>query len=99
MKREAKELITAIATKYNFDATKISQIINVNPKGLNIKVDDDFVRQLPEGQDMILEFSKVDAPPIKGEWDESVDSIFSGDELAGVQDVIQCKDYLLKLIF
>ena len=99
MKREAKELITTIAAKFNIDPTKIYQMINVNQKGLNIKIDDDVVRELPEGQDMILEFSRITTPPIRCEWDEDVDGISSSEELPGVQGVTQSEGYLLKLIF
>jgi hypothetical protein len=98
IKREAKELITTIATKYNFEPTKISRVVDVNQKGLNIKVDDDVVRELPEGQDMILEFSRIKAPPVRREWDEGVDRICISSrwELTGVQGVIQSGDYLLR---
>jgi hypothetical protein len=95
MKREAKELISTIATKYNFEPAKIFQIINVNQNGLNIKADDDVVREVPGCQGMILEFSRITAPPVRGEWDEGVDGISS----SGVEGVIQSEGYLLKLIF
>lgn len=65
MKRKAKELITSIAAKYNFEPTQVLQMINVNQKGLNIIVDDDFIRELPESQDVILEFSRTTATPVK----------------------------------
>ncbi|KAK0105976.1 hypothetical protein ONS95_004485 [Cadophora gregata] len=70
-KREVKELLISIAAKYNFEPTQILQMISVNQKGFNIKVDDDFVRELPEGQDMILEFSRITAP---------VDAVLDGEQ-------------------
>jgi hypothetical protein len=44
---------------------------------------------------MILEFSRITAPPVRGECDEAVDGIPS----SGVLGVIQSEGYLLKLIF
>jgi hypothetical protein len=44
---------------------------------------------------MILEFSRITAPPVRDEWDKAVDSISS----SGVVGVIQSEGYLLKLIF
>jgi hypothetical protein len=90
MKREAKELITSIAIKYNFEPTRILQMINVNQNGLSIKVDDDVVRELPEGQDMILEFSRIMAP---------IDAVLNGEQGSAVQNVIESECYILKLIF
>jgi hypothetical protein len=90
MKREAKELITSIAMKCNFEPTRILQMINVNQNGLSIKVDDDVVRELPEGQDMILEFSRITAP---------VDAALDGEQGSAVQNVIESEGYILKLIF
>jgi hypothetical protein len=95
VKREAKELITSIAAKCNFEPTQVLQVINVNQNGLKIQVDDDVVREVPEGQVMILEFSRITEPPVRGEWDEAVDGISS----SGVLGVTQSEGYLLKLIF
>jgi hypothetical protein len=99
MKREAKELATCIAAKYNFELAKIVQMINVNQKGLKIKVDDDVVRQLPEGQDMVLEYSRIAVPPVKREWDEADNPNLDSKDVSAVQNAIQYEGYILKLIF
>jgi hypothetical protein len=99
MKRDAKELVTSIATKCNIEPTKILQTIHVNKKGLNIIVDDDVVHEFPEGQDMVLEFSSITPLPAKREWDETVDVILDSEEVSKVQNVIQFEAYELKLIF
>lgn len=65
-------------------------MINVNQNGLSIKVDDDVVRELPEGQDMILEFSRITPP---------VDTVLDGERGSAVQNVIESEGYVLKLIF
>ena len=99
MMREAKELLTTISMKYNFEPTKIFQKINVNQKGLNIKDDNDVVRELPEGQDMILEFSRIKAPSVRREQDQGVDGVLAVRSLLGYSVLSNSGDYLLKLIF
>jgi hypothetical protein len=99
MKRDAKELVISIAAKCNFEPAKIVQMINVNQKGLKIKVDDDVVRELPEGQDMILEYSRIAVPPVKHEWDEADNPNLESEDVSAVQNAIQYEGYILKLIF
>lgn len=61
MERTVKDLITSIATKCGVEPKQVIRTLRINPKGLKIMVDDDVVRELPEGQDMIVEFSEVEA--------------------------------------
>ncbi len=61
MERTLQDLITNIAIKCQVDATRIARTLRVNPKGLKIMVDDEVVRELPEGQDMNVEFSMIDS--------------------------------------
>lgn len=60
MERTVKDLINSIAIKCQIDGTRVSRTIRVNPKGLQIMVDDEVVRELPEGQDMAVEFSEIE---------------------------------------
>ena len=60
MERTVKDLITNIAMKCGVDPTHVTQTIRINPKRLKIVVDDEVVRELPEGQDMIVEFAEVE---------------------------------------
>jgi hypothetical protein len=99
MKRDTRELVSSIAAKCNLEPTKILQVIYVNHMGLNIEVDDDVVCELPEGQDMILEFSRITAPLMKHGQDEAMDAIFDSEEVSAVQSVSQSEGYLLKLVF
>jgi hypothetical protein len=96
IKREVKELVASIAAKCNLNPTKILRVIHVNQKGRNIKVDDDIVREIPEGQDMILKFSSITAPP-NCEWNVAVNVVFDSKEVNTVQNGIQ--GYELRLIF
>ena len=61
MERTVKELITSIAMKCGVDPGHVTRTLRVNPRGLKIMVDDEVVRELPEGQDMIVEFTEVNA--------------------------------------
>ena len=60
MERTLKDLIINIAIKCQVDATRVSRTLRVNPKGLKIMIDDEVVRELPEGQDMTVEFSTIE---------------------------------------
>ena len=61
MERTVKALITSIAMKCGVDPTHVTRTLRINPRGLKIMVDDEVVRELPEGQDMIVEFAEVNA--------------------------------------
>ncbi|KAJ5135620.1 uncharacterized protein N7515_004898 [Penicillium bovifimosum] len=58
--RTVQDLVNHISLKYQIDSSTISSVIHVNQKGLRVMVDDDVVRELPEGQDMTIDIS--DAP-------------------------------------
>ena len=47
-----------ISEKHHIDPSRIVRILHVNEAGLRIMVDDDVVRELPEGQDMIADIYK-----------------------------------------
>lgn len=60
MARTAKDLVAGIAAKCEVDPARIQRTIRINPKGLKIMVEDDTVWELPEGQDMTVEFSSIE---------------------------------------
>ena len=60
MERTVEDLVTNIALKCGVDSTQILRTLRVNSKGLKIIVDDEVVRELPEGQDMIIEFTELE---------------------------------------
>jgi hypothetical protein len=51
-----------ISEKNHLDPSRIVRILRVNQNGLRIMVDDDVVRELPEGQDMIVDIYESPAP-------------------------------------
>ena len=61
MERTVKDLITSITVKCGVQPNQITRTLRVNSKGLKIMVDDEVVRELPEGQDMIVEFAEIES--------------------------------------
>ncbi len=60
MARTAKDLVAGIASKCDVDPGRIQRTLRINPNGLKIMVEDDTVWELPEGQDMMVEFSNIE---------------------------------------
>ncbi|CAG8197857.1 unnamed protein product [Penicillium nalgiovense] len=60
--RTVQDLVRQITEKYQIDPMRISNIMHAHEKGMRVMVDDDVVRQLPEGQDMILDISETTNP-------------------------------------
>ncbi|KAL8658954.1 MAG: hypothetical protein Q9226_000692 [Calogaya cf. arnoldii] len=61
MERTVDELVSKLANKCGVEPSRISRTVQVNHKGLKILIDDAVVRELPEGQDMIVEVSEARA--------------------------------------
>ncbi|KAK6844039.1 hypothetical protein PG987_004899 [Apiospora arundinis] len=64
-KRTLEEFVGRVAAKWDFDADRIVRTVQVLGSGLKIQVDDDVVREMSEGQDMVLDVAEVEAsaPP------------------------------------
>lgn len=102
MQRTLSDFTSGIALKFNLEPTRIRKILRVLPKRLEVEIDDDVVRELSEGQDMIVEVRKNDAPssPIKREWEMAIDTADDSEGPAdGTQDVVLAETFDLKLIF
>ncbi|KAI9728413.1 MAG: hypothetical protein M1828_003813 [Chrysothrix sp. TS-e1954] len=54
--RTLKSLVDTICTKLDVESTTISETTRVNNAGLAIKLDDEVVDQIPDEQDMVVEF-------------------------------------------
>ena len=61
LQRTVSDLTSSIASKCNVDPSRVQRTLQINPKGLEILVDDELVREVPEGQDMIVEFREIKA--------------------------------------
>ncbi|KAL8997081.1 MAG: hypothetical protein Q9169_003571 [Polycauliona sp. 2 TL-2023] len=59
MEHTVVELVSKLAQKCDVDPSRISRTVQVNHKGLRIMVDDAVVREMPEGQDMVVEVSET----------------------------------------
>ena len=59
MERTLVGFIRSISAKLDMVDSRVQRCIRVNPKGLKIVVDDDVIRELPEGQDMVVEFNNL----------------------------------------
>lgn len=79
MQRTAKEFVLQVAGKWRLDPAKVVKAVHVLHRGLEVELDDDVIRELNEGQDMVLEISEISTggtapPPPKREWDMAVDA-------------------------
>ena len=61
MQRTVGDLISNIASKCDVDPARIKTSLHINDKGLKILVDEELVREIPEGQDMVVEFNETEA--------------------------------------
>lgn len=59
VRRTVRDLINGISEKFGIDPNRVTQVTHINAKGLRIIVDEDVVREVPEGQDMVVEFAPV----------------------------------------
>lgn len=98
MQRTLKDFTNAIAAKWNLDTTQILRTLRILDRGLQVEVDDDVIREMSEGQDLVLEISKYQAaaPIAKREWEMAVDAI---DSDSSTQHVAPTSGYELRLIF
>ena len=67
MARTAQDLVAGIAAKCDVDLGRIQRTLRVNRNGLQIMLEDDTVWELPEGQDMCVEFANMDGVGDGGE--------------------------------
>ncbi|KAH6623504.1 CP2 transcription factor-domain-containing protein [Chaetomium tenue] len=77
--RSLHELVRRLAAKWQFDAARVMRTVHVvEPRGLEVEMDDDVVRELPEGLDMTLEIAEIGSPPaggvVKREWEMALDA-------------------------
>ncbi|KAF7943224.1 hypothetical protein EAE96_011159 [Botrytis aclada] len=96
MQRSLKDFTSAIASKWNFEPTKITRTIHVLENGLQVEMDDDVIRELSEGQDFILEVQNCQAP-VKREWE--MELTVDSDSAGATQSVVHSEGYELKLFF
>lgn len=80
VRRTVRDLINGISEKFGTDPNRVTQVTHINAKGLRIVVDEDVVREVPEGQDMIVEFAPVTAEhPFKHQHETDPPTVVDGD--------------------
>jgi hypothetical protein len=57
--RTSSCLATSIASKCGIDPSAVLRTVHLNSRGLTILVDDEFVREMPEGQDMKVQATEI----------------------------------------
>ena len=88
MRRTVKDLVNCISEKFQVDPTRVAQVTHINSRGLQIVVDEDVVRELPEGQDMIVEFAPIATDrPMKQGFAPPVTTEILVDNVGGIFDV------------
>jgi hypothetical protein len=99
MQRTLKDFTYSIAQKYNLEPTKIMRTLHVlGERGLQVEMDDDVIRELAEGQDLVLEIAEI-RNAMKREWEMSVDVVVDSDITNGTQNVVHTEGYELRLMF
>ena len=100
MQRTLKDFTNAIASKWNIEPTKIMRTLHVLERGLQVEMDDDVIRELAEGQDLIMEIAEIRNPSqLKREWEMSLDVTVDSDNASGTQHVTHTEGYELRLMF
>lgn len=102
MQRTLKDFTSSIASKWNLEPTKIVRTLHILERGLQAEMDDDVIRELAEGQDIIMEIAELrnsaQSQP-KREWEMSVDVAVDSDNTSGTQNVVHSEGYELRLMF
>ena len=97
MKRTESEFRTQIGAKWDLEPSRIQRMIRVLPSGVEVEIDDDVIREVDEGQDMIMEMTEVDnGAPLKTEWEMMVDT---GDDDTGTSQHQIRQGYELRFLF
>lgn len=101
MQRTLKDLINGIASKCDVDPIQVMHTLRINRKGLTILVDDEVVRELPEGQDLVAEFHEVErgSPIMKTDWDGAAADEIHCDGHITVTENVPSRGYELRLIY
>ncbi|KAK4231972.1 CP2 transcription factor-domain-containing protein [Podospora fimiseda] len=85
VQRSVPEFVGRLAGKYGLDASRVSRIVRSVRDGVEVEIDEDVVRELREGQDMLMEIVEVGgAPPPQSakrgrEWEMAVDGDADGE--------------------
>ncbi|KAI1174488.1 CP2 transcription factor-domain-containing protein [Nemania sp. FL0916] len=73
--RNLANFVARVSAKWDIDVAKVTRAVHVLGNGLEVEMDDDVIRELSEGQDMILDVEEADLnmPQTKSDWEMAVD--------------------------
>lgn len=94
--RTLREFVSRVANKWNFDASKVTRTVHVVRRGVEVEIDDEVVRELPEGKDMTLDIVEINSP-MKREWEMAVDA--PGETKMGSPTTATQRGYELRFTF
>lgn len=101
MQRSLKDFINAVATKCNIEPTHVIRTVRVSRKGLHVLMDDEAIREMPEGQDMTAEFTEIkQSTSVKPsrEWDSGPTDIQVDGDINIIENM-PSSGYELKLLY
>lgn len=98
MQRTLAEFVARIASKWNIDVKRVSRVVHTLQSGLEVEMDDDVIKELSEGQDMVLEIIEQ-KQPVKREWEMSLDDAPGEEDDASGTSTLQQTNYELRLAF
>jgi hypothetical protein len=99
MQKTLGDFVNEVSRKSEVEPTKVLRTLRITAKGLVVLFDDDSVRELPEGQDMIAEFQEIRPhSPMKREWDSGPTDIQVDGDLDVIHNV-HSEGYELRLHF
>jgi hypothetical protein len=98
--RNIREFSNAIAAKWNLEPTRILRVLRVLDRGLEVEIDDDVIRELAEGQDLVMEIVLVkNQSSVKREWDMTMDIVVDSENVAGTQNAAQTDGFEIRIMF
>ena len=104
-RRTIDEFSARVARKWNVDPSRILRAVRILDRGLVVEMDDDDIRELKEGQDMMLDIAEVIPPapppphPVKREWDMAVDAPPAEEGNPPISPATRAGYYELRLTF
>ncbi|KAK4664896.1 uncharacterized protein QC763_508610 [Podospora pseudopauciseta] len=97
MQRTLSDFVGRLSVKYNFDVGRVIRTVHVLPRGIEVEMDDDVIREIPEGQDMTLEVIETGGSGVKREWEMAVDAPGESDMPSPSNNTAPQRGYELRL--
>lgn len=97
MKRTLNDFVATLSSKCKIDPTRVVRTMRVPRKGVQVLLDDEAIRELPEAQDLTAEFHPVRSQsPMKREWDAGPTDVQVDGDISSTENVTSSR-YELRL--